>query len=68
MNDFQLLKGLQKELIDTLNERAKLNGDIPHSCGKTKIRRLRLQINEVMLRIERNCESYFKFAPEKWEK
>lgn len=68
MSDFELLKNLQKELIDTLTERAKVKDWIPRSCGKTKIHRLRLQIQEVMLRIERSCEGYYKScSKEKWE-
>ena len=68
MSDFELLKSLQGELIETLNERKKTERYFSRSCGKAKVRRLRLQIAEVMLRIERKCDSCFKDGKkEKWE-
>lgn len=70
MSDFELLKALQSELINTLEERKKLgpNNRIPRTCCKDKIRRLRLQIQEVMLRIEQKCESpYYRKDKEDWE-
>lgn len=67
MNDFELLKALQKELIDTLQKRKNyketwVSRDI---CG-AKIRRLRLQIQEVMLRIERKCATNYIDGKEGW--
>ncbi len=68
MNDLDLLKSLQRELISTLERRATIRKWIPRSLCKTKIRRLRLQIQEVMLRIECSCESTYIEAPEAWYK
>lgn len=68
MSDFDLLKTLQKELIDTLQERMNTHGWLPRSCCAAKIRRLRLQIQEVMLRLERDCNCAYKNMVEKWEK
>lgn len=67
MSDFELLKALQKELIDTLKERKRVAKWIPQSCCKAKIHRLRLQIQEVMLRIERECNGQVKYGKERWE-
>ena len=67
MSDFELLKALQKELIKTLQERKKCNRWFPRSCCKAKIRRLRLQIQDVMFRIEQKCDSYYKNGKEDWE-
>lgn len=68
MSDFELLKSLQKELIDTLKERRSIKKWFPHSCCKAKIHRLRLQIQEVMLRIEKKCDTYYKSnEKEAWE-
>ncbi len=67
MDDFTLLKALQKELIDTLDQRKK----VVHWCARevsvAKIRRLRLQIQEVMRRIEKQCcGCYIPDAGETW--
>lgn len=67
MSDFDLLKCLQKQLVEVLNERQKLKDWIPNSCCKAKVRRLRLEIQEVMLRIERECETFMKDGKERWE-
>ena len=69
MSDFELLKRLQKELIDTLLERksVKVEHWFPRSCCTAKIHRLRLQIQEVMLRIERNSDAYKSELRERWE-
>lgn len=67
MSDFELLKSLQNELIETLKERKKHSPYIPRTCCKAKIHRLRLQIQEVMLRIENKCDGYMKYDKEKWE-
>lgn len=70
MSDFELLKALQSEMINTLEERKKLDSTncIPRTCCKEKIRRLRLQIQEVMLRIEQKCDpSYYRKDKEDWE-
>lgn len=66
MSDFDLLKTLQQELITTLESRRKAEY-LTHDVCKAKINRLRLQINEVMLRIERACDSYCVKRPEAWE-
>lgn len=67
MNDFELLIALQKELTDTLNKRADIvDGWVPKTASKAKIRRLRLQIQEVMLRIERSCEGSYIQRKEAW--
>lgn len=68
-SDFELLRALQEELIDTLKERKSItSGYIPRTCCKGKIRRLRLQIQEVMLRIEQKCDSpYYRKDKESWE-
>ena len=66
MSDFELLKVLQSELVETLEKR-KNTEYITHETSKAKVNRLRLSINEVMLRIERKCGSYYRNEPEKWE-
>lgn len=66
MSDFELLKTLQNELVETLENR-KNTEYITYETGKAKINRLRLLLNEVMLRIERKCVSYYKDKPEMWE-
>lgn len=68
-SDFELLKALQNELIATLEERKKItSGYLPRTCCKGKINRLRLQIQEVMLRIEQKCDSpYYSKSKEAWE-
>lgn len=68
MSDFELLKALQSELISTLEKRRKVKKWIPKTCCRAKIHRLRLQIQEVMLRIERKCNGWFKGEKsEEWE-
>ena len=68
MSVFELLKALQKELIDTLKERKRTKMYFSRSCCKAKIHRLRLQIQEVMLRIEQKCEGYYRGDDkEAWE-
>jgi hypothetical protein len=67
MSDFELLKSLQNELIETLEDRKTVEQWIPRTCCKAKIRRLRLQIQEVMLRIENKCEGCIKYDKENWE-
>lgn len=67
MSDFDLLKALQMELITTLENRRK-SEYITHDVSKAKINRLRLQITEIMLRIERACDSYCTKREEAWEK
>lgn len=67
MSDFELLKYLQNELVEVLNERKKVVTNIPNSCCKSKIHRLRLEIQEVMLRIERKCYGGYKNGKEKLE-
>jgi len=66
MSDFELLKALQNELVETLENRKKVKY-FTHETSKAKINRLRLSLNEVMLRIERKCGSYYKHEPEGWE-
>ena len=69
LSDFDLLISLQEELRNTLEERKRVVNVgyfVPHSCCKAKIRRLRLQIQEVMLRIENRCEGW-KCGKEEWE-
>lgn len=68
MSDFEILKALQSEFIFTLEERKKVKGWIPRTCCRAKIHRRRLQIQEVMLRIEHKCWGSFKRAEgESWE-
>lgn len=60
MSDFDMLQALQIELFHTLKKRSELSGaDVPKNLSKAKIRRLRLQIQEVMLRIERACDGFY---------
>lgn len=65
MSDFEMLKTLQQELVTTLEAR-KVSEYVTHNVSRAKIRRLRLQISEVMLRIERKCTSYFTRDDEEW--
>lgn len=67
MSDFELLKALQKEFIDTLSNRKKVVKYFNRTCCKAKIHRLRIQIQELMLRIEDKCEVFYKDEKEKWE-
>lgn len=67
MSDFDLLLALQKELVDTLKLRACIHDDwIPSTLSKSKIQRLRLQIQEIMLRIERSCQGTYIHGKEPW--
>jgi len=67
MDDFTLLKALQKELIDTLERRKNTVKWCPRDVSVAKIRRLRLQIQEVMRRIEKQCHGgYITDAGETW--
>lgn len=66
MSDFELPKALQNELVETLENR-KNSKTITHENGKAKINRLRISINEVMLRIERKCISFYRYEPGGWE-
>lgn len=66
MSDFELLKTLQNELVETLENRKKVEY-FTHETNKAKINRLRLLLNEVMLRIERKCGTFCKHEPEAWE-
>ena len=67
MSDLSLLKGLQQELIDTLEKRKKIDRWVNRDCCKEKIKRLRLLIQEVMMRIENECEGSIKYKKEEWE-
>lgn len=68
MSDFEMLKALQKELVYILNQRKNIKGWMPRACCKAKINRLRLQLQEIMLRIERKCGGCeYKDRQEKWE-
>lgn len=63
MSELELLKTLQKELIVTLEERIKaMHKGFPDNCSrkicKAKFKRLRLQIQEVMISIENQFRSY----------
>lgn len=69
MSDFELLIALQTELTVTLKQRAKLTEPwVPRELSKAKIHRLRLQIQEVMLRIERACAGSCIYKKETWHK
>lgn len=69
MDDFTLLQVLQKELIETLKARKSMVGqDVTRNVCCAKIRRLRLQLQEVMLRIERKCSGYWRLDKENWYK
>lgn len=67
ISDFEMLKCLQNELIKTLEERKKIDKWLPRSCCKAKVHRLRLQIQDVMCRIEQKCETHWKDGKEDWE-
>ena len=67
ISDFELLKLLQSELVEILIERKNTEKWFARSCCKAKIHRLRLQIQEVMLRIENKCDTYYKKGKEEWE-
>lgn len=69
MSDFEQLKSLQRELINTLSERKEVVKWFPRTCCKAKVRRLRLQIQEVMLRIEKKMNGYVRWngKREDWE-
>lgn len=67
MNDYELLKALQNELILTLKARKNMVGDYAsRNVSKAKIHRLRLQIQEVMCRIEKACKSSLYVEKEAW--
>lgn len=68
MTKLDLLKVLQKEFVGVLENRAQLKkSSTPRNAGKTKLKRLRLQIQELMLEIERSCD-FAKYNIEEWEK
>lgn len=68
MSEFELLKTLQKELIEVLEERSKTKDYAPsRRICKAKIRRLRLQIQDVMMSIENQC-SWCTPSEETWYK
>ena len=67
MSDFELLVSLQNELLLTLERRKAVERWIPRNCSKAKIHRLRLEIQEVMLRIENKCTGTIKYDTEGWE-
>ncbi len=68
MSDFGLLKNLQEELVKTLEKRKQSEGEyVRKEFCKAKIRRLRLEISEVMLRIERKCVYSGLLGKEKWQ-
>lgn len=68
MSDFDLLRTLQIEMFRTLKKRSELfETPVPKALSKAKICRLRLQIQEVMLRIERACAGdYIDEKGESW--
>lgn len=66
-SDFEMLKYLQNELVNILEERKKTDRWFPRSCCKAKVHRLRLQIQDVMCRIEQKCDTYYKNGKEDWE-
>ncbi len=69
MSDFDLLIALQKELAAILDKRARIINDwVPRTLSKAKIHRLRLQIQEVMLRIENTCEGSYIQGKEVWHR
>ena len=68
MSDFELLKNLQLELVNTLEKRRQSEGEhVRREFCRAKIRRLRLEISEIMLRIERKCVYSFLFEKEEWQ-
>ncbi len=67
ISDFDMLQILQSELVKVLNERKSVEKWFPRSCCKAKVHRLRMQIQEVMVRIESKCETYYKNGKEDWE-
>lgn len=67
VSDFELLKHLQNEMLELLAERKLKAAWIPRNLSKARLHRLRLEIQEVMLRIERKCESCYKTGKEAWE-
>ncbi len=69
MSDFDLLVTLQNEFIAILDKRACIINDwVPRAVSKAKIHRLRLQIQEVMLRIENTCEGSYIQGKEVWHR
>lgn len=67
MSDFELLKALQNELVETLEKRRNGEWVNENEISRAKINRLRICLNEVMLRIERKCVNRYKTEPEDWE-
>ncbi len=62
MSDFELLKRYQKEIVELLNDRKK-NGAFGCTWGnKARYTRLRIEIQKLMLEIERNMD----FNDERW--
>ena len=59
MTDFSLLIRLQKEFVELLHKRSYLSGEfVSRELSYAKLRRLRLQIQELMLKIERDYTYY----------
>lgn len=68
MSDYEYLQQLEILMNDLLTERKKCIRDIPRTCAKTRFRRLRLEMQSLMLKIERSMEGCSKYGKhEDWE-
>lgn len=64
MGDLELLKRLQRELVEILEFRANCTDYYGKYGTKARIHRLRLEINRLMLRIENLCVAS---GADKWD-
>lgn len=62
MSDFELLKRYQKEIVKVLEERKKYSAYDCSWGNKARYTRLRIEIQKLMLEIERNMD----FNDERW--
>lgn len=67
MSDFEILKALMSEYISTLERRRAIVHFIPRNASRTKLKRLRIEIGDIMHRIEQKCDSAYKNGKEEWE-
>lgn len=69
MSDYEYLQQLEVRMNDLLSERKRCVRDFPRRCSKASFRRLRLELQSLMLKIEKSMEPYSKYgvSRERWE-
>lgn len=69
MSDFEYLQQLQIRMVRLLTNRRNCDRDFPRTCSKASFHRLRLEIQNLMLKIENSMEAYGRYGNkrEDWE-